>query len=371
LHNNTPVSTTQTKTWGAPQDQATRAGKIRVAVVGPTGYTGLKLIQLLLRHPGARLTYLASHREQLPHIAEVFPQLGNTLPDGVTTCRPIDPGAIAGEADVAMLALPHRAAMGYVPQLLDKNIRVIDLSADYRFTSAASYEAAYDHPHTDPERLTETVYGLTELFRPHLAGANLIANPGCYPTAAALAIAPILRAGLAKPHSITINAASGVTGAGKGLAPHLHFAEQNQAFGPYGQIGAHRHQPEINQTLSAVAGCAIDTLFVPHLLPVDCGIMETIYLEPVGPELTQDRVFDTLEQAYRDEPFVRVRTDLPNIKHVVGTNFCDIAARLVTTGDTKRIVLFSAIDNLIKGAAGQAIQNMNAAYGLDETTGLL
>lgn len=345
--------------------------KIRAAILGPTGYTGLELIELLLRHPAAELTYLASHRQELPNIAEEFPQLLGRVPDPVAACRPPDAHAIAREADVVFLALPHRAAMEYVPRLLDAGVRVIDLSADYRLADAAMYQSTYGHAHSDLENLSRAVYGLPELFRDEIADAELIANPGCYPTAAALALSPLLASGLAKDSRVIVNAASGVSGAGRTPAANLHFVEQNGAFSAYGTIGAHRHEPEIEQTLSTVTGRPIDILFVPHLLPIERGILETIYLEPANPGVTEEELFDALEEAYGNEPFVRVRNDLPNVKHVAKTNFCDLTVRLVGREGNRQIVAFSAIDNMVKGASGQAVQNMNLVFELDETLGLL
>jgi len=344
---------------------------IRVAIIGPTGYTGLHLIQLLAHHPQAELTYLASHRQELPDITEVFPQLLGRVAPEVARCQPIDAEAIAEQADVAFLALPHRAAMAYVPALLDVGVRVIDLSADYRLSDAALYEKTYNHPHEDVDNLAEAVYGLPELFRGDLPGAMLVANPGCYPTAAALGIAPLLRASLVKPDGIIINAASGVTGAGKSPSPQLHFPEQNESFLAYGTIGAHRHQPEILQTLSHVAGQAVSALFVPHLLPIDRGILETIYLDPAGDDVEESDLLEAFADMYAQEPFVRVRPTLPNVKHVAGTNFCDVTVKMTQLGEARKIVVFSAIDNMIKGASGQAIQNMNAVFELDEEAGLI
>ncbi|MCC7192515.1 MAG: N-acetyl-gamma-glutamyl-phosphate reductase [Phycisphaeraceae bacterium] len=344
---------------------------IRAAILGPTGYTGLFLIQLLSHHPSARITYLASHREELPDITQVFPQLLGRVDPSVAMCRPIDPEAIAKAADVVFLGLPHRAAMAYVPGLLDAGLRVIDLSADYRLSDAELYAKVYGHTHDDRKNLKDAVYGLPELFRDDLPGAMLIANPGCYPTAAALAIAPLLKHGVAQTEGIIINAASGVTGAGKSPAPHLHFAEQNESFLAYGNIGGHRHQPELEQTLTIVAGQPINTLFVPHLLPLDRGIHETIYLDPVNADVTQEDLFDAYRQEYSEDTFVRIRKDLPNVKNVRDTNFCDLTIRLAGPPDQRKIVAFSAIDNMIKGASGQAIQNMNLVFELDETTGLL
>jgi N-acetyl-gamma-glutamyl-phosphate reductase len=344
---------------------------IRTAIVGPTGYTGFHLIDILLRHPSAELTCLASHRDELPDIREAFPALLGRLDDEAAQCRPIDPGAIAHAADVVFLALPHRAAMSYAPKLLDAGLRVIDLSADYRLADPALYERIYEQPHEDTNNLAEAIYGLPELNRDQLPGAMLIANPGCYPTAAALAIAPLLSHSLIKHDPIIINAASGTTGAGKKPSDLLHFPNHNESYLPYGIIGGHRHQPEIEQTLSTVAGKPIHTLFVPHLLPIDRGILETIYLEPMDPDVTEDELFEAYETAYADEPFIRVREDLPNLKHVVATNYCDITVRLTRQGDRPTVVVFCTIDNMIKGASGQAVQNMNAVFDLDETAGLV
>lgn len=344
---------------------------IRCAIVGPTGYTGLHLIELLLRHPQAEVTYLASHREELPDIRDEFPRLLGRVDDAVATCRPINPDAMADEADVAFLGLPHRAAMVYVPGLLDAGLRVIDLSADYRLADAGQYERVYGHRHEDAANLEQAVYGLPELFRDALPGAMLVANPGCYPTAAALAISPLLSHALVDPTRIIINAASGVTGAGRKVTQNLHFAEQNEAFMAYGTIGGHRHQPEIEQTLGRVAGRGVETLFVPHLLPIDRGILETIYLQPVGDDLTLEELAEAYEDAYADEPMVRVRESLPNVKDVVGTNFCDVAFRLVERDDSATVVIFSAIDNMLKGASGQAVQNMNAVFEVEEGAGLI
>ncbi len=347
---------------------------LRVAIVGPTGYTGYHLARLLARHPHATLAYLASHRDQLPDLRDEFPQLTGLIDASVARCRPIDPDAIADAVDVAFLALPHKAAMAHVPALLDAGVRIVDLSADYRLNDADLYERVYDTVHDDPTNLATAVYGIPELFRSQLPGATLVANPGCYPTAAAIAIAPLLSHALIKPERILISAASGVSGAGRSPKPNLHFPELFGSFAAYGQIGSHRHQPEIAQTLTRVAGRPIDPLFVPHLLPIEVGILETIYLEPVDDDVTQEDLFDAYRDAYDDEPFVRIREAdqaLPNTKHVANTNFADLTVRLVEQPAGHTIVAFAAIDNLMKGAASQAIQNMNAVFELDETLGLI
>lgn len=341
--------------------------KTRVAIVGPTGYTGLYIIEILLRHPDAEITYLASARDELPNIAEEFPQLMNRCD---MTCKPIDPQRMAEKADVAFTCLPHKAAMAYIPQLLDAGLRVVDLSADYRLADADLYEQVYQTAHTDRDNLTHAVYGLPELFGNQIPPAKLIANPGCYPTAAALAIAPLLQRSLVTPVGIIINASSGVTGAGRSPKPHLHYPEVNESYAAYA-CGTHRHQPEICQTLTTIKGEPTQALFVPHLLPLDRGILETIYLNPKDEQVTEDDLFEAFEDAYSEAPFVRIRADMPNVKHVRDTNFCDITVRLVGEGENRKVVVFVAEDNMIKGAAGQAVQNMNLMFGHDETAGLL
>lgn len=340
---------------------------IRAAIIGPTGYSGLHAIELLLRHPGADLTYLGSRRNEPVHIGKIFPQLIGRLPDPVATCRPIDAEAIADAADIALLCLPEGTAMQLAPKLLAAGLRVVDLSADYRLRDAVCYEQTYAKTHEDTENLAGAVYGITEFCRDRLAGAALVANAGCYPTGAALAIVPFLKRKLASPDRIIINAASGVTGAGRAPKAHLHYPEQNESYCSYGTIGEHRHQPEIEMAITDATGYAADVLFVPHLLPIDQGILETIYLEPAGPHVKQEDLFEALDSAYSTEPFVRVKADLPNVKHVRGTNFCDVTVRFACG----RIIVFVALDNLIKGASGQAVQNMNVMFGQEETAGLL
>ncbi|QDU34737.1 N-acetyl-gamma-glutamyl-phosphate reductase [Poriferisphaera corsica] len=344
---------------------------IKAAIIGPTGYTGVYLIDILLRHPQAELAYLASHRDQLPDIRDEFPQLRGRIDDEIAQCRPIDPQAIAAECDVAFLALPHRAAMAYAPKLLEAGLKVVDLSADYRLDSQSLYEEVYETPHGDPSNLEIAAYGLPELFRDKIKDADLVANPGCYPSAAALGVAPLITHSLVKLDKIVINAASGVTGAGRKAAPHLHYPEQNESFFAYGKIGGHRHQCEIEQTYKRIAGKDVPALFVPHLLPLDCGILETIYLEPATDDVTEAELFEAFEDTYKDEPFVRVLEGMPNVKHVRNTNFCDVTVRLTQQGDNQTIVVFSAIDNMVKGASGAAVQNMNLLFDLPETMGLL
>lgn len=337
--------------------------KIRVAIVGPTSYTALFLLWWLHRHEHVEVVYLASHRDELPKIDEEFPQLAGMYD---MTCQPIDVQAISGCADVAFLCLPHVVSMQWAGKLVDAGLRVIDLSADYRLESAELYTHIYGHTHEDPGHLDEAVYGLPEWQADRIASARLIANPGCYPTGSILSIAPLVKAGLVDPQHIVINAASGITGAGRAAKAHLHFPEANEGFTAYA-AGDHRHQPEIEQAVTHWSGYTTQALFVPHLLPVDRGILSTIYMHPLDARTTSADVLRVWHETYDDQPFVRIREKLPNIKWVRDTNFCDISVR-VAGG---HVIAFAAIDNMLKGACTQAIQNMNLIFGLHQTTGLL
>jgi len=346
--------------------------RIPVAVLGPTGYTGLELLELLAAHPGMRTAYLASARTPAPRIDAEFPRLvGRLGPDVSPECEPIDHDAIAGRCKLAFLCLPHEAAMEHTPALLARGVKVVDLSAAYRLRDPAVYERAYGHSHTDTKNLELAVYGLTELAREQVRGATLVANPGCYPTAAALALIPLLALGAIRSDSIIINANSGVSGAGRAPKPNLHFPEANENFSTY-NIGIHRHQPEIAQSLTkwgARFGAALarEPLFVPHLLPIERGILETIYAEPSDAGLVDTATVQAcLREAYANEPFVIVRDDAPTLRDVQRTNAVHLNAR-VAHG---RVVVVAAEDNLVKGASGQAIQNANLMLGLEETMGL-
>lgn len=347
---------------------------IPAAILGPTGYTGLELIEWLLRHPRLRIAYLASARENPPRIDAEFPRLRGRLPDDVAQCRPLDPDAIvaACRGGVAFLCLPHEAAMHHAKPLVERGLRVVDLSAAYRLRNASTYALAYGHPHTDAAGLAGAVYGLPELDRAGVAAASLVANPGCYPTPAALALCPLLRGRLIEPTGIIVNAASGVSGAGRDAKPHLMLAEAGENFSAYG-IGVHRHQPEIAQTLQRHGDPTADVLFVPHLLPIERGILETIYAAP-RPGVDTGALQACLQAAYADETFVSVRPDAPQIRDVARTNRVHINARLVRpSGESAgaRVVLTAVVDNLVKGAAGQAIQNANLMLGLPEQAGLV
>jgi N-acetyl-gamma-glutamyl-phosphate reductase len=350
--------------------------KHAVAILGPTGYTGLELIEILLRHPSMRIGWLGSHRDNPPRIDAEFPRLVGRLGDVDPQCKAIDHEAIGRECALAFLCLPHEAAMAHVPKLLARGVRCVDLSAAYRLRDPQIYEKAYGHHHTDAGNLEHAVYGLTEVNRAQVKSAKLVANPGCYPTAASLSLLPLLRAGVIDPASVIINAASGVSGAGRDPKPNLHLVEAGENYSAYG-IGVHRHQPEIDQTLhvgnrarSVSEGAGVSTggvLFVPHLLPIERGILETIYATPTSKHVDTARVMEVLTHAYADERFVQVRDQAPTLRDVQRTNQVHINARVVGG----RVVVVAAIDNLVKGASGQAVQNANVMLGLDEGAGLV
>ncbi len=335
--------------------------KIRVALIGGSGYAGFEAIRLLRRHPQAELVGIYGPAEEVGPITGFYPLLGKTVE---MQQELYDVSKVAGRADLAMLAVPHKVAMSYVPALREAGVRVIDWSADYRLKDAAEYEKWYC-PHTDADRLAEAVYGLPEFFTERIASAGLIANPGCYPTCATLALAPILAAGLIEPSGIVVNAISGISGAGKKPSAAMHFPHRNENFEPYA-VGTHRHMPEMEQVLTDITGKEAELLFVPHLCPMDRGMLCTTYARPAG-KVSAEQLTEVLQSAYADAPFVRVRTDvLPATKYVATTNFCDVAARV----EKGMVILISALDNLLKGASSQAVQNMNIMFGLDETMGL-
>ena len=335
---------------------------IRVVVLGGSGYAGLEVLRWLRRHPVAETVGIFGPPEETGPIDEFFPLLSGHVK---LTQEAFSLDAVAGlEADLAMLCVPHKVAMSYVPGLRTLGLRIIDWSADYRFNDKATYESWYCK-HTDGERLKEAVYGLPEFHADKIAVASVVANPGCYPACAAIALVPAIRAGLISPSGIVVNAVSGVSGAGRKPGINNHFPERNENFEPY-SAGGHRHQPEMEQVISDVSGRDVKIFFQPHLCPMDRGMLCSIYSDP-EPETTLEKLFKAFDDAYGSAPFVRVRRDvLPATKYVSTTNFCDVSVAF----EGSKVKFFSAIDNLLKGASTQAIQNMNIMFGLDETTGL-
>lgn len=335
---------------------------IRVAILGASGYSALELLRLLLRHPQVEITALTTRQSESRHVGEVHPSLAGRLDARLEN---LSPAQVADRADCVFCCLPHGASAAVVAELLPRGKKVIDLSADYRLRDPAAYSQWYGAEHPDPQRLEQAVYGLPELYRARIQSASLVANPGCYPTSAILALAPLLRAGAVSTEDLIIDSKSGVSGAGREPKPHLHFPECNESVAAYG-VGNHRHMPEIDQFLSDVAGRAVRVVFTPHLIPMDRGILTTCYARPTEP-LSEDALLGIVQAFYAAEPFVRVSQSLPNTKHVAGTNFCDLTIRKVR----ERIVVISAIDNLVKGASGAAVQNFNLMHGFDETTAIL
>lgn len=337
---------------------------VKVAVIGASGYTGVELLRLLLNHPEVVVTCVTANQNAGEEVATLFPSLAGRIE---MVCSTLCPEEVAANAELVFTALPHQTAMAVIPGLLAAGCKVIDLSADYRLRDPQVYAAWYAE-HTSPELLSEVVYGLPELYRKEIPKARLIANPGCYPTSVVLALAPLLLAGFIDPTTLIIDSKSGTSGAGRSANVGSLYCEVNEGFKAY-SIGNHRHTPEIEQTLSDLARQEVKVSFTPHLLPVNRGILSTCYAS-----LSQDTTTADLLKYYRTfydgEAFVRICADgsLPNIAYVRGANYCDIG--LIVDQRTGRVIVISAIDNLVKGAAGQAVQNMNLLLGFPETRGL-
>ncbi|MDP2939125.1 MAG: N-acetyl-gamma-glutamyl-phosphate reductase [Candidatus Omnitrophota bacterium] len=340
---------------------------LRVGIIGATGYTGEEILKILLKHPQVRINYLAAKIERAQDISSIFPSLKGRLS---LVCGNLNMEKAIANCDVLFLALPHTVSMQVVPNLLKAGKRIIDLSADYRFESVASYEACYGVKHKDKKNLTCAVYGLPELYREDIKKAKLIANPGCYPTAAILALSPII-AGFSKHiDSIIIDAKSGLTGAGRKAAMDFFFSEINENIKAY-KINIHQHMPEIEQELSKLAGRKVHTTFVPHLIPMNRGILETIYIRfNTKFNLKSLKAFSLYKNFYDKEPFVRIKEEglFPQTRDVFETNFCDIGLKV---NEGNLLIVVAAIDNLMKGASGQAVQNLNIMYGFKEAQALL
>jgi N-acetyl-gamma-glutamyl-phosphate reductase len=339
-----------------------------VAIVGASGYASRELIRILLGHPGARITVATSRQDESPRVDGLHPSLSGRID---LTCEPFDADRVAERAKVAFLGLPHTASMAVVPALRERGVRVIDLSADYRLTDAQVYADWYGYDHTDAEGLSQAIYGLPELYREEIPAAGLIANPGCYTSTSILALAPLVADDRIERGTIIIDAKSGVSGAGRAPKPGTHFPECNESFSAY-SVGKHRHTPEIDQVLTDVGRRAregdverVEVIFTPHLVPMDRGIFATIYATPKA-ATSEHELLELYRAFYKDSPFVRIVDNLPSTKDSAFTNFCDITLRVVHG----RILILACLDNLIKGAAGVAVQNFNLMYGHPETTGL-
>jgi N-acetyl-gamma-glutamyl-phosphate reductase len=336
---------------------------IKIAILGGSGYTALELIHILLRHPEVEIVAVTSRQEGTPLVADVHPSLAGRID---VRMEPFDTDyLLARGVQCAFGCLPHGASMSTLPRLLERGIRVIDLSADYRLRDPNVYAQWYGHSHEDLAHLAQAVYGLPEIYGDDIPQALLIANPGCYPQTAILGLAPLVAGQHIDPGSIIIDAKSGVSGAGRTPKLNTHFPECNESVAAY-SVGAHRHTPEIEQALTDVAGEPIEVVFTTHLVPMDRGIFATIYAMPRR-SLTQEQWLELYRAYYARAPFVRVVEHLPATKYTSHSNFLDLTVRVVRG----RVLVLVAEDNLVRGASGVAVQNFNCMFGFDERTALL
>jgi len=339
---------------------------IRVGIVGAGGYAGITLVQILLRHGETEVVWVMSEEAHKgKRVADLYPHLTGEVDLTYQTLEDLDKNLKS--VDLVFLALPHGIAMNHVPKILEAGKKVIDLGADYRFSDNAVFEKWYHVKHSTEKYLKEAVFGLPELYREQIKKAKLIGNPGCYPTASILGAAPLVKNKLIELDSLIVDAKSGVSGAGRGVSLKTHFCERNEGMEAYA-VTTHRHMGEIEYQLSKVAGKDLTVTFVPHLAPMNRGILATIYAK-LKQTTDNKQLTSIYREFYKNEPFVRIFDGkLPNTKFVAGTNYCDIAVEVNEV--TGKVIVLSAIDNLVKGAAGQAVQNMNLIYGFEETTGL-
>jgi N-acetyl-gamma-glutamyl-phosphate reductase len=336
----------------------------RVGIIGATGYTGVELIRFLLHHPEVEIAALTSQKYAGIAIDRVFPSLTERLQ---VTCEELSVDRVSEKVDFVFTAVPHKTAMETVPLFYRRGKKVVDLSADFRFKDAAVYETWYQK-HSSADLLPEAVYGLPELHRESIRKASIVGNPGCYPTGALIGLVPLVKHGLISLENIIVDAKSGVSGAGREVVLESLFCEVNEGVKAY-KIFEHRHTPEIEQELSQLVRKDVRVTFVPHLIPMDRGILTTLYVT-LAKKVKTEEVLTAFKEYYRGEPFVRIypKAKLPNTRDVKGSNYCDIGVSVSEKDD--RMVVVTAIDNLVKGASGQAIQNMNIMLGFPETTGL-
>lgn len=335
---------------------------LKVGIIGATGYTGEELVKILAGHKNVKISALQAIVEKEAPISEIFPHLSGKIE---LLCKKPNYREAVNSTDLVFLALPHRVSMTVAPLFLKEDKNVIDLSADYRL-DVSEYENWYAAKHKDKANIAKAVYGLPELFRDKVKNAKLIANPGCYPTGALLAIIPLVKNGLINSDTIIIDAKSGATGAGRKAHIALSFSEVNENAKAY-KVNEHQHKPEINMVLAKLAGKNVDVVFTPHLIPVNRGILSTVYMD-LESKMDTKQITELYKDFYEEEPFVNVMDEgaLPTIRDVQNTNLCNIGVKV--TGD--KVIVISCIDNLLKGAAGQAVQNMNIMYGFEEAEGL-
>jgi N-acetyl-gamma-glutamyl-phosphate reductase len=336
---------------------------IKVAILGASGYAALELIKILLRHPGVEIVAVTSRLTETPRLAELHPSLTGRID---LRCEPFDTDRLMTRGVQCVFScLPHGASMATLPELLQRGLRVIDLSADYRLRDPNVYAQWYGESHADLPHLSQAVYGLPEVYGDAIAAAQLIANPGCYPQTGILGLAPLVAEHAIEPRRIIIDSKSGVSGAGRTPKLSAHFPECNESVSAY-QVGKHRHTPEIEHVLADVAGEPIEVIFTPHLIPMDRGIFSTIYAVPLRP-FSERELLQMYRSYYARAPFVRVVEHLPATKDCAGTNFFDVTVRVVRDA----IVVLACEDNLVRGASGVAVQNFNRMFGYDERTALL
>jgi N-acetyl-gamma-glutamyl-phosphate reductase len=341
--------------------------KLSVGILGATGLTGLELMRLLPRHPQVEIAWLSSESQPGTPYDKVYPAFAGRLPEGVRNLISVAE-AHKTSPDAVFSCLPHAASAEAIePFLANGKTKVIDLSADYRLADLAAYEATYAHRHPHPKRQADAVYGLTEVSREKIAKARLVANPGCYPTSILLPLIPLLREKIVSPAGIIADSKSGVSGAGKKATEGTHFYFVNENFSAYKVAGEHRHLPEIAEQLSIAQGDKVAPVFTPHLVPMERGILSSIYLD-LAPGKTEADALKAWEKAYAGSPFVKPLAALPQTADVARTNECRFAARRIA--GTDKLLVISVLDNMVKGASGQALQNFNVMFGLDEALGL-
>ncbi len=336
---------------------------IKTAIVGATGYTGSELVRLLYHHPDVDIQIITSESRKGERFSDVHPQFTDIVEHELQPAKAV----LDAELDLVFLALPHGVSMDYVKQYEQADFNIIDLSGDFRLSSPAVYEDWYKKEHTYAQGFDRAAYGLPELHRDKIRQSSLVANPGCYPTSAILGLAPLVQADVIVPGQIIVDSKSGITGAGIKAKPTTHYSNVSDNFKAYG-LKNHRHTVEIQEQLSGLHATPINVQFTPHLLPVDRGILSTIYTQP-GAETNEKQLRELYQDFYSSHPFVRIRRTPPSLKDVRGSNYCDL---YITYDErTNRIITLAAIDNLVKGAAGQAMQNMNLQFELEETRGFV
>jgi N-acetyl-gamma-glutamyl-phosphate reductase len=337
---------------------------IEVGIIGASGYTGAELIRILSNHPMVKLSYLTANKYRNQKVAMLYPHLAVC---GDLSFIPYNSEEVK-KADIVFVAVPHGTSMKIVPDLFGFGCKIIDLSGDFRLKDESLYQKWYGLSHTFPSLLKEAVYGLPELYRHEIKRADFVTNPGCYPTSALLAVAPLLKKGLVSDEPLVINSCAGVSGAGRGLSLSTHFSECNESIEPY-SIAEHKHTPEMEQEMSALFSKEVIITFVPHLVPITRGILTTAYCGVENSWKTSELI-DLYQDFYKDEPFIRILEEgsYPKTKHVLGSNYCFIGIKM--DEQTRKAIVVAAIDNLVKGASGQAVQNMNIMCGFKEDEGL-